>query len=196
MVFKNGLMSTISRYKYVHVAYLGEQLTDWAIRSMDPKPHVVGIAWVVECVEQRIKVDESRFAVNLQHMNIAGVNKVRLPCCLALLPSPFEESTSEYFSIMYSCPSFAPLHRDASRCCQSIIPPWRTRSRYRPPCPTCRVEARLFPVWVSEPTVLRGSLPVGGVRLKGVGGRPIRRVSVFRFLLCASGWSCECAGAV
>jgi hypothetical protein len=44
--------------------------------SNDPKPKVVGIAWVVECVEQRQKVDELKFKVELEGMNVAGVNKV------------------------------------------------------------------------------------------------------------------------
>jgi hypothetical protein len=43
----------------------------------DPKPKVVGIAWVVECVEQRQRVDEERFNVDLEGMNLAGINKVR-----------------------------------------------------------------------------------------------------------------------
>ncbi|RPD53415.1 hypothetical protein L226DRAFT_473053 [Lentinus tigrinus ALCF2SS1-7] len=60
VVFKNGLMSTLSRYKLLS----------------DPKPHVVGIAWVVECAEQCKKVDESPFRVNLDLVNVAGVNKV------------------------------------------------------------------------------------------------------------------------
>ena len=42
----------------------------------DPKPHVVGIAWVVECAEQCKKVDEGPFHVNLDMVNVAGVNKV------------------------------------------------------------------------------------------------------------------------
>jgi hypothetical protein len=42
----------------------------------DPKPLVVGIAWVVECVEQRARVDESQFIVNLEDINTAGINKV------------------------------------------------------------------------------------------------------------------------
>ncbi|KDQ55074.1 hypothetical protein JAAARDRAFT_107648, partial [Jaapia argillacea MUCL 33604] len=50
IVFKNGLMSTLTRLKLMH----------------DPKPHVVGIAWVVECVEQRAKVDETKFLVDLE----------------------------------------------------------------------------------------------------------------------------------
>lgn len=44
----------------------------------DPKPLVVGIGWVVECVEQRARVDEARFSVDLDGMNIAGANKVRV----------------------------------------------------------------------------------------------------------------------
>lgn len=44
----------------------------------DPKPHVVGIAWVVECAEQQRQVEEARFAVNLSLVNVAGGNKVRL----------------------------------------------------------------------------------------------------------------------
>ncbi|KAI0686525.1 hypothetical protein C8Q76DRAFT_636225 [Earliella scabrosa] len=63
VVFKNGLMSTLNRYRL-----LG-----------DHKPFVVGIRWVVECVEQRKRVDESGFKVNLELANVAGVNKVRNP---------------------------------------------------------------------------------------------------------------------
>jgi hypothetical protein len=43
----------------------------------EPKPKVVGIAWVVECVEQRKCVDEQKFKVDLEGVNVAGVNKVR-----------------------------------------------------------------------------------------------------------------------
>lgn len=42
----------------------------------DPKPVVVGIAWVVECVEQRSRVDEAKFKVDLELVNVAGTNKV------------------------------------------------------------------------------------------------------------------------
>lgn len=38
---------------------------------------MVGIAWVVECVEQRARVDEARFLVDLENVNVAGTNKVR-----------------------------------------------------------------------------------------------------------------------
>jgi hypothetical protein len=47
------------------------------VRSFgEPRPKVVGIAWVVECVEQKTLVDEAKFSVNLEGMNIVGLNKV------------------------------------------------------------------------------------------------------------------------
>ncbi|KAF8345969.1 hypothetical protein F5887DRAFT_144631 [Amanita rubescens] len=61
IIFKNGLLSTMSRYRLLR----------------DPKPHVVGIAWVVECVEQRKHVDEGSFLIDLSEINVAGVNKRR-----------------------------------------------------------------------------------------------------------------------
>ncbi|KAI0364135.1 hypothetical protein BV20DRAFT_956854 [Pilatotrama ljubarskyi] len=67
VVYKNGLMSTLTRYRLLK----------------DPKPLVVGIAWVVECAEQRARVDETRFLVNLEMANVAGINKV----CIRLYPS-------------------------------------------------------------------------------------------------------------
>jgi hypothetical protein len=42
----------------------------------EPKPHVVGISWVVECTEQRRRVEEGGFIVDLEGLNIAGNNKV------------------------------------------------------------------------------------------------------------------------
>ncbi|KAA1470641.1 hypothetical protein DENSPDRAFT_710872 [Dentipellis sp. KUC8613] len=61
IVYKNGQSSTLTKY-----------------RSMpDPKPFVIGIAWVVECVEQRKRVDEERFLVDLEFANVAGANKRR-----------------------------------------------------------------------------------------------------------------------
>ena len=41
----------------------------------DPKPLVVGIAWVVECVEKRQRLDESKYLVDLDQ-NVAGIIKV------------------------------------------------------------------------------------------------------------------------
>ena len=49
IVFKSGLPSTVSKYRMFS----------------DPKPAVVGIGWVVECAEKRERVDESRFAVDM-----------------------------------------------------------------------------------------------------------------------------------
>ncbi|KIK78555.1 hypothetical protein PAXRUDRAFT_28587 [Paxillus rubicundulus Ve08.2h10] len=61
IVYKNGLSHTLTRYRMLD----------------DPKPFVVGIAWVVECVEQRTRVDEERFKVDVDMINVAGGNKRR-----------------------------------------------------------------------------------------------------------------------
>jgi len=42
----------------------------------EPKPFVVGISWVVECAEQRKRVEEDNFIVDLEGLNVAGTNKV------------------------------------------------------------------------------------------------------------------------
>lgn len=55
-------MSTLTRYRQLN----------------DPKPLVVGIAWVVECAEQARRADETKFLVNLEGVNVAGANKVRI----------------------------------------------------------------------------------------------------------------------
>ena len=45
----------------------------------DPKPLVVGIAWVVECVEQRKRVNETKFLVDVEDMQYGtGASKVYL----------------------------------------------------------------------------------------------------------------------
>ena len=51
----------------------------------EPKPTVVGIAWVVECVEKRAKVDEEKFKVDVDMINVAGTNHKVIP--LPLLPN-------------------------------------------------------------------------------------------------------------
>ncbi|KAI0918908.1 hypothetical protein AcV5_001967 [Taiwanofungus camphoratus] len=61
IVYKNGLMSTVTRYRLL----------------TEPRPFVVGIAWVVECAEQRSRVNETEHLVSLDGVNIAGVNKRR-----------------------------------------------------------------------------------------------------------------------
>ncbi|EIW80751.1 hypothetical protein CONPUDRAFT_82834 [Coniophora puteana RWD-64-598 SS2] len=76
IVFKNGLSSTLSRYRLLN----------------DPKPAVVGIAWVVECVEQRERVDEAKFKVDLDNINVSGNQKRRrsmLPKSVVTTPGPY-----------------------------------------------------------------------------------------------------------
>ncbi|KAG6861163.1 hypothetical protein C0995_003172 [Termitomyces sp. Mi166 len=75
IVFKNGLMSTLNRYRLLR----------------DPKPFVVGIAWVVECVEQRKHIDEAKFLVDLDGINISGTNKRRRSMLPKLISHDFEE---------------------------------------------------------------------------------------------------------
>ncbi|KAG1716204.1 hypothetical protein ID866_944 [Astraeus odoratus] len=64
IVYKNGLPNTLTRYRC-------NSLLD------DPKPHVVGIAWVVECVEQRAKLDEQKYKVDVDVIDVVGGNKRR-----------------------------------------------------------------------------------------------------------------------
>jgi len=61
IVYKNGLMSTLTRYRLLH----------------EPLPVVVGIAWVVECVEQKRVVEVDKFLIDLKGVNVAGGNKRR-----------------------------------------------------------------------------------------------------------------------
>ncbi|KAF7980843.1 hypothetical protein HWV62_36486 [Athelia sp. TMB] len=61
IVYKNGLMSTLTRYRMLK----------------ENKPMVVGINWVVECVERRTRIDETPFTVDLTGVNVAGTNKRR-----------------------------------------------------------------------------------------------------------------------
>ena len=79
VVYKNGLMSTLTRWRYVSAYVSGaiDRDSSEEFRLLkEPKPLVVGIAWVVECAEQRTRVDEAKFVVNLDLANVAGVNKV------------------------------------------------------------------------------------------------------------------------
>jgi len=50
IVYKSGLQSTLTRYRAL----------------AEPRPVVVGIGWVVECVEKREKVDPTRYIINLE----------------------------------------------------------------------------------------------------------------------------------
>ena len=83
IVYKNGLMSTLTRYRYVVTTFRRNEHRSHASSLLhEPRPLVVGIAWVVECVEQRSKVDESKFLVDLEGVNVAGNNKVFFHCIL------------------------------------------------------------------------------------------------------------------
>ena len=44
----------------------------------EPRPKIVGIGWVVACAEKREQVDEERYKVNIDNINVAGTLKVRL----------------------------------------------------------------------------------------------------------------------
>ncbi|PFH50879.1 hypothetical protein AMATHDRAFT_3512 [Amanita thiersii Skay4041] len=79
IIFKNGLLSTMSRYRMLR----------------DPKPFVVGIAWVVECVEQRKLVDETNFLVDLDVINVAGVNKRRKSFLPKLVTQTFNDGDTQ-----------------------------------------------------------------------------------------------------
>lgn len=50
IVYKTGLPSTLTKFRALQ----------------DPKPKVVGIGWVVDCVEKREKVDTARYEISLE----------------------------------------------------------------------------------------------------------------------------------
>ncbi|KAG9312046.1 hypothetical protein JVU11DRAFT_7325 [Chiua virens] len=56
IVYKNGHPNTLTRYRLLD----------------SPKPAVVGIAWVVECVEKRTRLDEEKFKIDVDMINVAG----------------------------------------------------------------------------------------------------------------------------
>ncbi|KAJ7594643.1 hypothetical protein C8J56DRAFT_821522 [Mycena floridula] len=59
IVYKNGLTSTLNRYRSLS----------------DPKPLVVGMTWVVTCAEAGAHVEETPWLVDLTGVNVAGVIK-------------------------------------------------------------------------------------------------------------------------
>ena len=65
---------------------------------------MVGIGWVVECVEQRTRVDEARFSIDLVKMNIAGMNKVRIVFVPSHRPWGFK-TVFVYSAVDPCCPS-------------------------------------------------------------------------------------------
>ena len=56
------------------MATLNQIVAWWCSMLKDPKPIVVDIAWVVECVEKRARVDEERFKIDVDMINVAGGN--------------------------------------------------------------------------------------------------------------------------
>lgn len=62
VIFKSGSPTTLSKHKLYN----------------DPKPFMVGISWVVECVEKRQKVDETRFIVDELVPVVTGGGKVSM----------------------------------------------------------------------------------------------------------------------
>jgi len=54
IVWKSGLQSTLTRYSVMEA----------------PKPLLVGIGWVVQCVEKKQKVDEKRFLVDVKEAEV------------------------------------------------------------------------------------------------------------------------------
>ncbi|TDL24380.1 hypothetical protein BD410DRAFT_719845 [Rickenella mellea] len=64
IVYKNGSAGTLMRYRVLDEA----------------RPVIVGIGWVVECVEKRVLADEARFTVDITNLHVAGAssNKVGL----------------------------------------------------------------------------------------------------------------------
>ncbi|KAG8874129.1 hypothetical protein FRB97_006119 [Tulasnella sp. 331] len=61
IIWKSGLQSTLTRYS----------------STSGPRPHLVGIGWVVQCVERKQKVEEKRFLVNVKEAEIHFGNKRR-----------------------------------------------------------------------------------------------------------------------
>jgi len=68
IVFKNGHPNTVKRY-----------------RELEYKPKIVGITWVVECAEQRIKVDEENHIIDLDTIHIPNFATRRRR---SMLPQP------------------------------------------------------------------------------------------------------------
>ncbi|KAH9042460.1 hypothetical protein EDB85DRAFT_1856341 [Lactarius pseudohatsudake] len=94
IVYKNGLMSTLTKYRLMR----------------EPKPLVVGISWVVECTEQRRRVEENDFIVDLEGLNIAGNNKRRR----SMLPKHISSNIQSHTMAAPSQPSSSLMGADHS----------------------------------------------------------------------------------
>jgi len=64
-----------------------------SLRELESKPKVVGVAWVVECAEQRIKVDEEKFSVDLDMVHIPNFGTRRRR---SMLPKPPQIQLGEF----------------------------------------------------------------------------------------------------
>ncbi|KAF9501779.1 hypothetical protein BDN71DRAFT_1491880 [Pleurotus eryngii] len=78
VVYKNGLTSTVNKW-----------------RKLKNKPHVVGIAWVVECAERKEKADETPHLIDLEGANVAGVVKRRRSMLPRFIARELEEENSQ-----------------------------------------------------------------------------------------------------
>lgn len=67
IVYKSGMQSTLTHYRALP----------------DPKPVVVGIGWVVECVEKRAKVETGKFEMSLEEVagSVSGLKDTKV-CCM------------------------------------------------------------------------------------------------------------------
>ncbi|KAI6125544.1 hypothetical protein EV401DRAFT_1855904 [Pisolithus croceorrhizus] len=83
IVYKNGLPNTLARYRLLN----------------DPKPFVVGIAWVVECVEQRARMDEEKYRVDVDLIDVAGGNTKRRRSMLPRYLVPLSPANVDTFSV-------------------------------------------------------------------------------------------------
>lgn len=86
IVYKNGLPNTLARYRLLN----------------DPKPFVVGIAWVVECVEQRARMDEEKYKVDVDLIDVAGGNTKRRRSMLPRYLVPLSPANVDTFANMSS----------------------------------------------------------------------------------------------
>jgi len=78
IVFKDGLPSTVNRYRCVGIfSSFSDSLVHGGPSLLsDPKPKVVGLTWVVECIEKRKHIDEEKFLIDLEDFKFATAHKV------------------------------------------------------------------------------------------------------------------------
>jgi hypothetical protein len=129
-VYKNGLTSTLTKYRYREAKYYFCPTANGLLCRLmrEPKPLVVGISWVVECAEQCRRVEEDNFLVDLEGLNVAGNNKVRIRYrrvaifaeVLEITAPTFDDSQTYLVSYANSCDgtrtcSWSFLNRDVDQ---------------------------------------------------------------------------------